>query len=276
MSIPFSLNDPLFRSLLLPFAASIFAIAVIRLLLGEGKGAILSNAGIGIGILMGILAIFGWPGWPADDIVGKAAWLVLAGIAVGVATDRFQLALPFAMLLLISWPVLTLLWFIAPELAHLISGQALIRLGGLIIGAVILFVRLDQEQDHGQHAPLLLLWCGVALGGMAYVYNLGRVAELAAVVAASVAGYLAWNVPVTRYPIGHAAILSAGTILIALATALIALHDGADLGLMLVVAILFAERIAALVMRRPATMLTLNVGAGIPAALAVLIAFFTK
>lgn len=269
-----SLGEPWVRALVVPLAASACAVGLIRFFLGEGRGAVLAHAGIGLGLLAGMLAIFGLPHLPPHSFVDKAILAVLAGVTVGALTDRFQIALPLAMVLLIGWPVLCLLWFVAPGLAQLPTSLALVQFGLLISGVVILFTRLDQVQDQGHHAGLLLLWIAATLSGVAYLYGIGRMAELSLAGAAAVAGYLLWNVPVSRYPMGHATILAVGSALIAVTTAIIAQGNGASAALLAVFAMLFAHDIAKLIgLGRQSAVLAISAGAALPAAVAIGLAY---
>lgn len=276
MSVALTLDEPLIRAVLVPFAASAAAVILIRYLLGEGRGSVLANAGIGLGLLAGMAAVLGAPSWPPTALMDKAALAAAAGLAVGALTDRFQIALPLAMILLIGWPVLTMLWFVASEVSHLNAASGIIKLGLLIAGAVILFTRLDQVQDQGAHAPLLLLLTAAALALVAYIYGLGRVAETAAACGAAVAGYLLWNIPVSRYPLGNATILSMGSVYLALATALLVLRDGAGWALLAAAAGLFAHDVGSRVLPgRPAVM-TILAGGALPLAATAAVAYFTR
>jgi hypothetical protein len=270
-----SLGDPLVRALAVPLIASACGVGLIRFFLGEGRGAVLAHAGIGLGLLAGILAIFGLPHLPPYSFIDKVIYVVLAGLLVGALTDRFQVALPLAMVLLIGWPVLCLLWFVAPGLSQFPTSMALLQFGLLISGAVILFTRLDQVQDQGHHAALLLLWITATLAGVAHFYDMGRIAELSLAGTAAMAGYLLWNVPVSRYPLGHATILAVGSALIAVTTAVIAQENGAAVVLLAVFAMLFAHDIAKLVgLGQRGAVLAISAGAVLPAAVALGLAVY--
>jgi len=275
MTAVLSLGEPWVRALLLPFVASGAAVAVIRLLLGEGRGAILSNAGIGLGILAAHLAIFGLPDWPANGLVEKMFWLAAGGLVLGALVDRFSVPMPIGLVLILGWPVLSILWIVQPDLGGHTSGLALLRFGGLIVGGIIIFVRLDQEQDNGQNAPLMVLWAGATLAGLAALYGLMTSGEIAAAVAAATLGYLIWNIPVSRYPMGHATILPAGSIILALSSAFIVVRPGADLALLFLVALFFANRIgnALFKVRRKTTPFVVTLGALLPAAASLAIAW---
>lgn len=272
MSGVLSLGEPWVRALLVPFAVSAFAVALIRLVLGEGRGAILSNAGVGLGILSAHLAIFGLPEWPAGGLVEKMFWLASGGLMLGAIVDRFNIPMPFGLILILGWPVLALLWIVEPNLGSQTEGAALIRLGGLIVGGIIVFVRLDQEQDSGQNAPVILLWAAVTLAAMATIYGLPKSGEVAAAVAAATLGYLLWNIPVNRFPMGHSAILPAGTVILSLAAAFLVVRPGADLALLCLTGLFFANRIADALFkgRRRMSPFTVSLGA-IPAAGAALL-----
>lgn len=278
MSGVLSLGEPWVRALLLPFATSALAVILIRMALGEGRGAILSNAGIGLGILAAHFAIFGSPGWPADGLVEKIFWLSLGGLILGALVDRFSIPLPVGLILILGWPVLALLWIVEPNLGGMTEGVALLRFGGLIVGGIIIFVRLDQEQDNGQNAPLMVLWAAATLAGMATIYGLTTSAEIAAAVAAATVGYLIWNIPVNRFPMGHAAILPAASVILGIAAALLVVRKGADLALLGLVALFFANRIADRMFggRRRISPLVLTLGAIPPAAAALGIAWLFR
>lgn len=271
MTTVLSLSDPWVRALLLPFLVTVVSVPVIRLLLGEGRGAILSNAGLGLGLLAAHLAIFGLPAWPANGLVEKMFWLAAAGLVLGAVVDRFSLPMPLGLILILGWPVLAILWIVQPDLGHQTSGLALLRFGGLIVGGIILFVRLDQEQDSGQNAPVTVLWTAATLAGMAAIYGLQTSGEIGAALVTATLGYLVWNIPVNRYPIGHATILPAGSVILALSAAFLVVRPGADLALLCVVAIFFASRIgdALLKGRRRMSPLVVTLGALPPAAAAL-------
>ncbi len=278
MSGVLSLGDPWVRALLIPFVVSAVAVALIRLLLGEGRGAILSNAGVGLGILTAHLAIFGLPHWPADGLVDKMFWLASGGLILGAIVDRSSIPMPLGLLLILGWPVLALLWIVEPNLGNHTEGVALLRLGGLIIGGIIVFVRLDQEQDTGQNAPVIVLWAAATLAGMASIYGLPQSGEIITAVAAATLGYLLWNIPVNRFPMGHGAILPAGSVILAISAALLVVRRGADLALLCLVALFFANRIADAMFggRRRMSVLTVSLGALPPAAAALLVAWLLR
>ncbi|RMF07961.1 MAG: hypothetical protein D6763_11055 [Alphaproteobacteria bacterium] len=205
-------------------------------------------------------------------------WLAAGGLILGAAVDRFNIPMPFGLILILGWPVLALLWIIEPDLGDHTEGAALIRLGGLIVGGIIVYVRLDQEQDNGQNAPVTVLWAAATLAGMAAIYGLPKSAEIAAATAAAILGYLLWNIPVNRFPMGHAAILPAGTVILTLSAALLVVRPGADLALLCLVALFFANRIADTLFKghRRMTALTVTVGALPAVATALAVAWLLR
>ncbi|MDA5192870.1 hypothetical protein [Govanella unica] len=270
----FSFGDPLTGAVLLPFAVSALTVALVRLLLGDGRGSTLANLGLGVGVMAAWLLLFGFPGWPAFAMGDKALFLMFFGLLIGAAADRLPALDPVILLLLTAWPVILVLWLLEPTISGGLSGTPLIRFGLLLIGAATLFVRLREEQDNGQSATVHIIWFGVALGVIAYVTRHHPLEQAGAAIAAAAFGYLVWNLPVTRYPFGFAALLSGGSAVAALAAILIA--QGVTAPLWPLLLLLFAGEIGAKLFRQKRGALAVALGGTVPTALAVAIAYLTR
>lgn len=269
-----SLGDPLTRAVILPLAASALGTGAIRLAFGEGRGAVLASLGLGIGTLAAWLVLFGMPAWPAYGMAEKGLLLIALGLLIGAAADRIPSLDPVIILLLTGWPLALLLWLFAPTLAGGIADGQLLRFGILLVSAATLFVRLREEQDNGQSAPVLLLWFGVALGLVAYVNGEQHLAEAGAALAAAIAGYLLWNIPVTRYPFGFAALLAGGAAVVTLAATLFA--EDVLTPLWPLILMLFAGEIGCRLFRQGRGAASTALGGLIPAALAVALAYLSR
>lgn len=263
MSTMLSLADPLTRSIIIPFVTSAASVGLIRFALGDGKGAVSSNAGIAIGLLALFLAIYGVPGgWPATAMAEKAFWLIVLSIAIGALADRLPAFAPFNAVVLVSWSVTAVLWFLGRN-----SQSPTIVFGALLVGSIMVFFRLDQEQDRGHVAPLLLLWSGVGLSAIAYIAGRTMLMETATGLVAALLGFLVWNIPTLRYPIGHAAILSGGTVVVFIIIGL--LSSGIVMPLLALAALLYADRIGGRMFRSLSPTFSLSLTAAIMIAVTV-------
>lgn len=269
----FSLADPFARAVILPLVISGGTVGLIRLMLGEGRGSNLASAGIGIGFLAAFLAIFGAPDWPAFGMGEKTIWVAALALLVGAAADRFPALEQEILLVLIAWPVFSVLWFLEPTVAGGLSGRRFYEFGILLVGSITLFIRLREEQDNGQSGTIHILWFAVGLGLIGYIKDHIRVSEAGAAVAAASIGYLVWNLPKTRYPFGFTALIASSSAIVGLCAILIA--NGTVLPLWPLLILLFASDIGSRIFRQKRGIMAPLAGGAVPVALAVLLAWIT-
>jgi hypothetical protein len=243
------LADPRFQSTVVPFAVAALTTALVRAAAGA-RG----DAWAGLAVIAGVAAayalILGPPPFPPRASTHKIAYIGVAAGLVGLALDLARARPPLVRLAVASGALAAALWLIGPRLD--VGDPMGLLWPALPVLAVwlILALRLEAQTGAGLAAPVAL---AVAAAGLSLVALYGRsasIAQLAAALAAAVAGYALWNWPVQRMALARAAVLAAGSLLLGLATQSLLFTKAQAAALALLLLALFADRPAAWLLAR--------------------------
>ena len=231
----------LIHSALVPFAVAAAAAGLLRLIGGADLGAMIATAGIGLAFAIGHMLILGLPAaWPTSA-AQKILVVAVAATAVGLALDLSNGRSTMTRLLAYLLPLAALLWLGWARVAALdwidIAALALtVVAGGYAVSRPL------AEGAETADSGVKLMVAAAALGFVAVIGRSASFGQLAGVLAAATAGFLAWNWPVARFRFGAAAVLGAGTIFLALAGAIAVFTNAPKAALVLLLPIFFADR----------------------------------
>ncbi len=220
MELQIDFNDPLMRSLLLPFLAALAGCGIVRLLAGEWRGMVHGGLGIGLGFLAFILLRYGFVGWPVKDAIHILGLVVIGAMAAGAIIDEMELPESAVTFIHVVLPFGLVFW-----LGNEIEGEKLttsvaIIYGALTIGGFWVLQRLEQDRDEGL-APHLGAALGLAALALAAVVRDNSLDEPAAALAAAILAFGLINWPHQRLPWGAGTGFIAGLGFIAVATLMI-------------------------------------------------------
>jgi hypothetical protein len=258
--------SPSHGALLLPFAAALLLAGLIRLAGGTGRGVRLADSAVGLAFLLAFIALFGslpFIGRPPHRLVAETAAL---GTVLGVV---LRLAGKDGRLTAILAPLALVLWRYGIALPDL-PWRALLPAIAFAIGGVAVARQLQVSASRGAVPIVQSAVAALGLAGIATFFGAAALVPLALALAASLAGFLAWNWPNPRWPLGPAGWLAAGGALLAMALSLgQSLLALPPLGLLALVFFVepAAQRLAAGsgVIGRALSPLVLAVVAGVPA-----------
>jgi len=249
-----SLHDPLTLRLLLPLAVSFALAGLFRLVFGP-RGRVIASAAIPLSALMVHLILAGLPGVP-PTAAEKIAWLTMAGIAIGLVLDLVRVPRSLSWLAVIVWPAVVIAWICietllaVPRLPGMGPDGAfrslvlIALLLGFWVAASTVLSRL--ESAGGFDAAIMLAVAAAGLGFVLLHSGLTRLGVPALALASATGGFLLWNLGRTRFPLGDAAILGGGTLLLAIGASFAHSADSAValVILALLVLVFFADRSA--------------------------------
>jgi len=235
------LLSPAHGELLLPFAAAMLLAGLIRLAGGPTRGARLADSAVGLAFLLAFIALFGsLPilGHPPHTLVAETVALGTAlGLALTLAGRAGQIAAIVA-------PLALVLWRYGLALPHL-PWRALLPAGAVAAGGVAVLRQLQASAGRGAVPIVLSAVAALDLAGIAAFFAAEGVMRLALALAAALAGFLAWNWPNPRWPLGPAGWLAAGGALLAMALSLAGESLLALVPLSLLALVFFVEPAAA-------------------------------
>lgn len=224
MEFQIDFSDPLMRSLLLPFLATLAGAGIIRLFAGDWRGMVHGGLSIGLGFIAFILLRYGTVGWPAEDAVHILGLVVAASMLVGAFGDELELpetALTVAHVIL---PFSLVFWLGQEIEGTKLSTSIAIVYGALTVGGFWVLQRLEQDRDEGL-APHLGAALGLAALALAAYFRDSPLAEPAAALAAAVLAFAVINFPRRRLPWGAGCRLVAGLGFVAVATLMVLSDD---------------------------------------------------
>jgi hypothetical protein len=210
------LISPAHGGLLLPLAAAALLAGLIRLAGGAGRGARLADSAVGLAFLLAFIALFGsLPvlGHPPHALIAETAALGTAlGLILTLAGRDGRIAAIVA-------PLALVLWRYGLALPHLPWG-ALLPAIAFAAGGVAVMRQLQASTGRGAVPMVLSGVAALGLAGIAAFFAAEGVMRLALALAAALAGFLAWNWPSPRWPLGPAGWLAVGGALLAMALSL--------------------------------------------------------
>lgn len=239
------LNNPIFAASLLPLVVAVAVAGMIRLAGGPGRGAVLADAAIGLGVLAVFVAVF--HAVPFLDPVSNRAIgeVAVMGLVLGAALALKRPSPELQRMIALAAPAAILFWLGGLRLLHQPWRELLVT-ALLALGGSAVFARLDRARGRGMDPLVLLLVASVGLAGTAFFAGSASLAQLAGGIAAATGGFLVWNWPVARWHFGPMGLLAGGGAFFAVAATLALRMPQPPLwSLALLVAVFFAEPLAA-------------------------------
>lgn len=281
MNPPLFLADPVIQSSLLPLAVALAFAGLLRLAGGPGRGAYLAGAAIGFGFIAAYAAIVGLPQFPPRGSVQKIFYLASAGLALGFALDLARNPRPAVLAALAAFPSLSLWWLAAPRLQGLGDGGQWLRLGVLVVAALVVLLRLHRRSDDGLTAPVMLFAAALGTGAIALLGASASISQSAFALAAALGGFMVWNWPRCRFRFGSAALFGGGGVLVMLAGQMVFFTRANADALSLLLIVFFADLAMARIRTGPGVVggalrpVILGLICMIPVVLAVAFAYVT-
>jgi hypothetical protein len=263
--------SPAHGELLLPFAAALLLAGLIRLAGGPTRGARLADSAVGLAFLLAFIALFGsLPvlGRPPHALVAETTALgTVLGLVLALAGRDGQIAAIVA-------PLALVLWRYGLALPHL-PWRTLLPAIAFAAGGVAVLRQMQGSAGRGAVPIVLAAVAALGLAGIAAFFAAEGVLRLALALAAALAGFLAWNWPTPRWPLGPAGWLAAGGALLAMAVSLAGESLLALVPLGLLALVFFVEPVAARLgagsglIGRALAPIVLGLTAGVPALAAI-------
>lgn len=235
------LNNPIFAASLLPLVVAVAVAGMIRLAGGPGRGAVLADAAIGLGVLAVFVAVF--HAVPFLDPVSNRAIgeVAVMGLVLGAALALKRPSPELQRMIALAAPAAILFWLGGLRLLHQPWRELLVT-ALLALGGSAVFARLDRARGRGiDPLVLLLVVASVGLAGTAFFAGSASLVQLAGGIAAATGGFLVWNWPVARWHFGPMGLLAGGGAFFAVAATLALRMPQPPL----LVAVFFAEPLAA-------------------------------
>ncbi len=187
------LNNPAVQSVGLPFVVALVLVALIRLIGGADWGRVAAVAAIPMAFLVAYTTMEGLPLFPPAASKHKVFYLVLAGLAVGLAIDAAGRPRRAELIAIFVFPALCLLWL---GWRRIVGGPSLEfagTLAALWVASVIILWRLGRRQEAGGLAPTTILFAvAVGAGGISFVGKSASLSMLAGAVGAAAGAVMAW------------------------------------------------------------------------------------
>jgi hypothetical protein len=235
------MNDLLVQSAFVPFAVSVAAAGIIRLVAGSTSGPAMAGAAVIVGFITGFVLLFGAPmAWPASA-TQKLFFIAIVGGIFGLALDLSREARHITLFVSALTPVLPLLWLGWPRVTDASWGDiatlAVIALAG---GGVL-------TELYGRHAQpaesaVKLLIGAMTLAMLALVGTAASYAQLCAVLTAAMAGFLFWLWPLARCRFAASAVFGPGLLFVAMVGAVATFTSVSRPALGLLLPIFYADR----------------------------------
>jgi UDP-N-acetylmuramyl pentapeptide phosphotransferase/UDP-N-acetylglucosamine-1-phosphate transferase len=235
-----SMDDLFLQSGVIPFATAAVGAGFLRLIGESARGPLIAAGGIGMGFLAGFVLILGaLERWPQSS--GEKLFTIAAlATALGLALDLSRVASRVTRLIAALSPVAALTWLGWPR----IVGQDWIDITALAataLGGGFVLTRLFASGQQATASNIKLMIACIALALVSIFGASASLGQLAGALAAAVAGFLAWNWPVARFPTGAAAVLGGGLTFVALIGVVAVFTDAPKPALAMLLPIFFAD-----------------------------------
>ncbi|MBI3706204.1 MAG: hypothetical protein HY246_00705 [Proteobacteria bacterium] len=238
------IDDPLFRGAGLPLLAALVATGALRLLFGRGRGPAVASGSIALGFLVAYALILGLPNFPPNSSVHKIPYLVCAGLVLGLLLDLARNPAILEAILVALAPAGALAWFAWARMEDP-TLEAMGQLLALWLADVLILARLHRCRDRRQAPAVMLLLACLGAGAVAFIGASLSLAQLAFGLAAATGGFLLWNWPVHRYPLGAAGRYAGAGALLVLVDVMVLFSEIPKLALSLLILVFFCDRVAA-------------------------------
>lgn len=189
------LNDPVFETVIAPFAVSLVLAGLLRVSGGPKRGPAMMSLSIVAGVIAAFLLTGTAEPFPPQTGLGKTFYLVVAAALLGMVFELSDLAQPAEEPALIGFPLVALIWLAWPKLMVGPGfGEIMVLLTAWIAGTVWL-VRFRSIAVRAGALPggLVLCLAGGGAAGTALVADAVGLGLFAAAVAASALGFALWR-----------------------------------------------------------------------------------
>jgi hypothetical protein len=239
-------GHPIFQSGILPVFVAFVLTGAIRMVGGAERGPALAGASVGLAAILAYVVILAWPAWPPGQSIQKLAYVVAAGLGLGVLADAVPVPRGVRRALVILVPLIGLAWLAEPVLR---AGPDLADsavLGTMALAALVVGWRLIRREGEADLTSAIQI--GAAAIGLALIALLGATAsvfQLALALGAATGGFALWNWPLMRFPAGASLLLGAGGAFIAIAGLLVLFTEASRVALALLMLVFFTDTITA-------------------------------
>ncbi|NQV56547.1 MAG: hypothetical protein HQ503_11870 [Rhodospirillales bacterium] len=226
--------EALVNGVAIPLAAALVLTGALRFSIGVP----LAGAAISIAFLAGYALSFGWPLFPLNSASQKLTYIALVGAGLGVAIDSLRAHDKFRLALILIWPAAIAGWLGWQQLVSL-SGESVIAIAVCWAAGVFVMARLDGKTTSQSTPTILLLSAAIGLAAVAFFGSNASVAQLAGTLAAATGGFLLWNWPVARYPLGSAGLLGGAGALLSLGFILVLFSEDTSRAALALILLIF-------------------------------------
>ncbi len=216
----FSLSSPLIQSGLVPLAASLALVGLIRLIGGSGRGAALAGLGLALALLASYWATLRIPNFPPVGATNKLFYIIVAATVAGFAADLIGHANWTGRAVAVLAGPLAALWVgVDNALDTPWPSRAAILAVMLVTAGAGWTLHTIDKRSSDVGAGILVL--ALAISGCAFLGKSASSAQLAGGLAAATGGFLLWNWPKVRFPFNVAALAASLALIGGLAAQLV-------------------------------------------------------
>ncbi len=232
------LNNPAVQSSLLPLLLALGLTGLIRLLLGPVVGVRLASAALAFGFLASLILIQA-PVFPPRSASQKLPYLVAAAMLLGLMLDGFNLRGRKVQATCIVLSLATLGWLLGSRFDRIdLAGWVLVV---LLIALSLLAERRCVQRHDTLNSGIILLFASGGIGAISLIGASASIAQTGFALMAACGGFLLWNWPRFRYPLGATAQLVLITALLALSTQLLFFTKASGWALLLLTPLLLTD-----------------------------------
>ncbi len=236
------LGDPILQAAVLPLAAAFVLAGLLRAAGREGRGRVLAGGSVAIAFLVAYLVLLGLPEWRPADPVDKVVFIALGALLVGGFADLTGMPVQIKYALILVIPLFGLAWVAGPEIRASPGVTGIVTLVLLFAANGVASYRLTLREG-SDLTPTIYLGAGAAgLGVIGLVADANPLYHLAFALAASTIGFALWNWPVNRFAPSATLLVGAGSILVALAGAMVLFTSTSRVALAALVLVFFSDK----------------------------------
>jgi hypothetical protein len=215
--MPDTALDALISTTAVPLLVALALTGCLRFAFGARLGPLQANGAIALAFAAGYVMRLGVPDFPPDAAIQKLVFIALLGFVIGFFVDLFQGVERYRLPMILVWPALTVAWIGWREMLNYTGDIGVTMAASWALGAFVV-IRLTGQPEEAKSAPaLMLLFATIGVGILAFIARSPLIAQLAAALATGTIGFLLWNWPVARYPLGAMGALGGGGVLLGLA-----------------------------------------------------------